>query len=315
MLKLIRAYKKLGVLGLNARNLLYIARYNSRKNYPFADNKLKFKEVAQAAGLAVPELYGVISSVAERKILGKILNEHPESVIKPAHGSGGEGVLVLSATGEQGRFARVSGQVIDLDSVQHHISNTLHGMYSLGGQADQAMIEYRVKIDPIFENVSYRGVPDIRIIVFTGVPVMAMIRLPTKISKGRANLHQGAIGAGIILSEGVTRAGVQGSSVVDTHPDTGISIKGIKIPHWDNLLENASRCYELTGLGYLGVDIVIDQDKGPMILEINARPGLAVQIANHVGLNNRLMAVEAEGRDLSDTSARIALGKAVSTKF
>jgi glutathione synthase/RimK-type ligase-like ATP-grasp enzyme len=41
-------------------------------------------------------------------------------------------------------------------------------------------------------------------------------------------------------------------------------------------------------LGYLGVDIVLTPDKGPILLELNARPGLGIQIANLAGLVPRL---------------------------
>jgi glutathione synthase/RimK-type ligase-like ATP-grasp enzyme len=44
----------------------------------------------------------------------------------------------------------------------------------------------------------------------------------------------------------------------------------------------------MTGLGYLGVDLMIDEDKGPLMLEVNARPGLAIQLANGIGLLHRL---------------------------
>lgn len=315
MFNLIKAYKHAGILGMNARNVSYIFKYNKRKNYPFADDKLKFKGVAESAKLGVPELYGVISSSGEGELLRQILASHPEYVIKPARGSGGEGVLVLKRTEDPNQFERSRGVLVDFDFIQHHVSNTLYGMYSLGGQPDKVMIEYRVQVDPIFEPISYRGVPDIRIIVLCGVPVMAMIRLPTQSSNGRANLHQGAIGAGIHLHSGITRAGVQGSAVVKTHPDTNQSIEGVQIPHWDLLLENASRCYDLTKLGYLGVDIVLDQFKGPMILEINARPGLAVQIANACGLANRLRSIEKQMSSADTTSKRIELGKKVSLEY
>jgi hypothetical protein len=40
----------------------------------------------------------------------------------------------------------------------------------------------------------------------------------------------------------------------------------------------------LVGLRYIGVDIVIDAEQGPIILEANARPGLSIQLANRRGL-------------------------------
>lgn len=286
-----RALHKLGVLGMNARNAAYISMYNPRRLFPLADNKLYTKEILESAGLNVPKLYGVIRGSREVRQLPALLATHNEFVVKPARGSGGEGIIVIAGRGEN-CFIRGNGEQIDLDSVRYHIQAILHGLYSLGGQGDQAMIEERIQFSSVFEQIISGGVPDIRIIVFLGVPVMAMLRLPTSASNGRANLHQGAVGAGIDISTGQTLQGVLKSGIVDRHPDTGHSIAGVAIPSWDTLLELAIRCQELVGLGYLGVDIVIDEGKGPMILEVNARPGLAVQIANQAGLRLRLDQVE-----------------------
>ena len=70
--------------------------------------------------------------------------------------------------------------------------------------SDYAIIEKRVVVDPVFEEVSYEGIPDIRIISLLGYPAMAMVRLPTRLSGGKANLHQGAIGVGVNLATGKT---------------------------------------------------------------------------------------------------------------
>jgi len=135
-------------------------------------------------------------------------------------------------------------------------------------------------------------VPDIRVIVFRGFPIMAMVRLPTRGSRGKANLHQGAVGAGIDLATGITLDGVITTEVVTHHPDTTNAIAGLQVPEWDTILDIAARCYELTGLGYIGVDVVLDRDLGPLVLELNARPGLAIQIANRQGLLRRLRICE-----------------------
>ena len=227
--------------------------------------------------------------------------------MKPAHGSGGDGILVI--TGRKGeRYRRSSGNLMPRGEFEHHLSNGLSGLFSLGGQPDHLLVEYRVQFDPVFEQVSYKGVPDIRIIVFLGVPVMAMIRLPTRQSDGKANLHQGAIGVGIDLPTGVTRRGVFGTEVVREHPDTEHPLVGLAIPHWDDLLEMSARCCDLSGLGYIGVDFVLDRERGPLILELNARPGLAIQIANGNGLLHRLRRVEAlrDGPGLPGTSSERA---------
>ena len=173
------------------------------------------------------------------------------------------------------------------------MSNIVSGQYSLSGNPDKALIEYCVRFDPVFAEVSYQGVPDIRIIVYRGYPAMAMVRLPTRASDGKANLHQGAVGAGVDMASGETITGVLNNEIVEDHPDTGALIAGLGIPQWDFILGSAARGYEVTGLGYLGVDMVIDHERGPLILEMNARPGLNIQIANRSGLASRIARIDA----------------------
>jgi alpha-L-glutamate ligase-like protein len=198
---------------------------------------------------------------------------------------------------------------MDAQMLAFHLSNILSGIFSLGGQTDSAMIEYRVQFDTVFERVTYRGVPDMRIIVFLGVPVMAMVRLPTREARGKANLHQGAIGAGIDIATGRTLTAVWHDRIVTEHPDTGNAVQGVQIPHWDTLLEIAAKSFELTNLGYLGIDLVLDKQQGPLILELNARPGLNIQIANRAGLRHRLGAVLARRSDLASVPDRVAFAK------
>lgn len=306
MLTLIRNLHRNGVLGLNARNCEYIMRYNPRRLYPLVDDKLATKRLALEAGVPVPALYGVIGSYRETRNLPRIVANHREFVVKPAHGSGGDGILVVSArVRDKDVYRLVDGAVLAEDDMAHHLSNILSGQYSLGGLRDVAVIEYCVRFDATFAEHAFRGVPDIRVIVFRGYPVMAMVRLPTRRSHGKANLHQGAVGAGIALATGLTTQGVIGNDLVAEHPDTGAVIRGLQIPQWEYLLGFAARCYELTGLGYLGVDIVIDREKGPMLLELNARPGLNIQIANRCGLGSRLAVVEKQA-DGAGVDERVA---------
>lgn len=297
-----------GVLGMNCRNISLIARHNRRAHYPNADSKIMAKRLAQQAGIPVPELYRCIEHIGDLRRLHHILDGLDDFVVKPDHGSGGEGVLVL-ARASDGTLTRLNGEPLSLASCKLHIANIIHGLFSLGGQPDSALIEYRVRFDPVFDELSYRGVPDIRVIVFLGIPLMAMMRLPTRQSGGRANLHQGAIGVGISLDTGITRGGVQGSTSISTHPDSHVSIQGITIPHFHRILSIASRSYEIFGLGYLGVDIVLDEHRGPMVLEVNVRPGLAIQLANGIGLRNRVDAARKEASNLHTTSERVAFAQ------
>jgi len=299
---------KMGVLGLNRRNAEYTLRYNPRRLYPRVDDKLATKQLAQRAGIAVPELYGVVEENHQVRALPEMVEQYSDFVVKPAHGSGGDGILIISGRSRQ-MYREANGSLMSQEELGYHVSNTLSGIYSLGGQPDRALIEYRVQPDPLFEAISYQGVPDIRVIVFLGVPVMSMVRLPTRMSGGRANLHQGALGAGIEITNGITLTAVWRNDIVTEHPDTGNRVAGVRIPGWEALLRLAAHCYQLTGLGYQGVDIVLDKDKGPLILELNARPGLNIQIANHSGLLPRLNLVEQNHERLNGVEERVAFAQ------
>ncbi|KTC68715.1 glutathione synthase/ribosomal protein S6 modification enzyme [Legionella birminghamensis] len=292
MFGIYRRLKRKHVLSINQRNSDFVLKYNDRKRYPLVDDKLKTKRLAVAAGIAVPQLYEIIETEHQIKQLDSILAPYKDFVIKPAHGAGGDGILVITDR-VFGRYRQINGKLLTNQEMDYHLSCLLSGAYSLGGHADYAIVEHRVVVDPVFKEVSYEGIPDIRIITLLGYPAMAMVRLPTRQSGGKANLHQGAIGAGINLGTGKTLGGVFHNDAIDFHPDTLMPIVGIEVPYWQKILEIAASCYELTGLGYLGVDIVLDKDHGPLMLELNARPGLNIQIANREGGLHRYRTIEA----------------------
>ena len=303
-----RKISEIGIMGINERNGEYILPHNKRSLYPLVDDKIITKKLASDAGLNVPLLYGVISNQHGIKNLESIIAEKDSFVIKPAHGSGGNGILVI-ANRYAGRFSKPDGELLDMDALSYHCSNVISGMHSLGGQPDKAIIEYCVQFDPIFSSISYQGVPDIRIIVFRGVPAMSMIRLPTRESGGKANLHQGAMAAGIDFATGKTIHAVWKNKSVTEHPDTHANVIGFTIPHWDVLLRQAAQCTDMTGLGYVGVDLVLDKDLGPLVLELNARPGLSIQTANLVGLIPRLKHIEKNYENLHTLDERVNFAK------
>ncbi|MDP3705611.1 MAG: alpha-L-glutamate ligase-like protein [Legionellaceae bacterium] len=309
MLSVYRRLHKEGVLSINRRNGDYVLRYNRRRLYPLVDDKLKTKRLALNAGIAVPPLYELIETEHQIKRFDQLLAPYNDFVIKPARGAGGDGILVITNR-VFGQYRQINGKLLTSQEISYHLSCLLSGAYSLGGHPDYAIIERRVIVDPVFADVSHEGVPDIRIITLLGYPAMAMVRLPTRLSGGKANLHQGAIGVGVNLASGTTLGGVFHNDPIDYHPDTLNPIINISIPYWDKILEIAAGCYELTGLGYLGVDIVIDKEQGPLMLELNARPGLNIQIANREGILHRYRAIEAradQGRE--PIAARIAFSQ------
>jgi len=289
---LLAELKKAGILGMNRRNADYIMAYNPRSSFPLVDDKVLTKQLAAKHGIPTPPVYHIIESHAQIARLEGGLRERGAFAVKPSRGAGGSGIFLSTDCNPEG-FVKPSGGVSSWADLAFHISNILSGIFSLGGSPDKAIIEALIHPDPVFTAVTHRGVPDVRIVSYKGVPIMGMVRLPTRASDGKANLHRGAIGAGIDMASGSTLTAVHRSHVITHHPDTGKPVSGIEIPHWDIMLNGAARALDMTGLGYLGVDFVIDRQQGPVMLELNARPGLAIQLANRSGLYKRLVAVDA----------------------
>ena len=302
-----RRLQDLGICGVNRRSAEIIFPLNPRKFYPRVDDKRITKEIALRFGVPVPELYGVIRYHHELKGLDETLSPYERFVIKPAHGAQGKGILLVSGR-EGGSYRRTDGRLMTGREVGYYVSGILSGLHSLGGQVDAALIEAMIEADPLLAGLGNGGVPDIRVIVYRGVPLMSMARLPTRLSHGKANLHQGAVGLGVSIATGVTTYAIQKNRFVERHPDTGRSLSGIQVPHWEQILVTAAQAFEMTGLGYVGVDLAIDKERGPLVLELNARPGLSVQIANRAGILPRTRAVDdsGAGADGMDPAERAA---------
>jgi alpha-L-glutamate ligase-like protein len=301
-----RQLRDAGILGINSRNADYVMRYNARSFFPVVDDKTLTKKLAEAHNIPTPRLYSVVEKHGNIAGLREALREHGEFALKPARGAGGSGIVLVHDSTDHG-YVTQSGEVISFEDFSYHIAEILSGIFSLSGLEDVAIVEALIHPDPIFASVTYQGVPDVRIVVYRGVPVMSMVRLPTRASDGKANLHRGAIGAGIEIAGGMTLTAVHLSNIVTQHPDTGNPVSGIQVPCWEQMLWIAALTFEMTGLGYLGVDLVIDRERGPLLLELNARPGLAIQLANQQGLRKRLDQVDRALPSLAATpEARVA---------
>jgi len=276
---------------MNDRNINLIAAHNPRSLFPLVDDKLKTKLLATEKGVATPGLIGAITTQHDTRNIAGLVEGRDGFAMKPAKGSGGKGILVI--TGRRGDlYIKANGQELSVDDIRRHASNILSGLFSLGGSPDVAVIEELIHPDPMYKDLSVEGVPDIRVIVYRGFPVMAMMRLATHASDGKANLHQGAVGLGLSLSDGRPVNAIQFDRKVVVHPDSGADLMAVEIPHWTELLNLAARAADATGLGYIGADIVVDRYRGPLLLELNARPGLAIQLANRAGLAPRIRAVD-----------------------
>ncbi|MEM9354421.1 MAG: alpha-L-glutamate ligase-like protein [Planctomycetota bacterium] len=289
--------RKAGVLGINRRNVDYILNANPRGLYPTVDDKLITKQICQEHGIPVPETYGVLIQQSHVKSFPDILGDRQEFVIKPANGAAGRGIIVI-ARRRGDDYITPSRRIISWSDLRYHIATSLSGLYSLGGQVDKVIVEKRIISHEALHTVAVGGTPDIRVIIYRGVPAMAMIRLPTCESGGRANLHQGAVAAAIDLMTGKTFGGVMDNRVITHHPDTEMPIAGIEIPNWRHLMDSAMRLSDALQMGYVGVDFVIDATQGPVVLEANARPGLAIQVAHGHGIAPRLELIDAAPPEL-----------------
>lgn len=297
------------LLGMNARNLDYVRPYNHARGRRLADQKLKCKVALKKNALPVSKLLAKISTSEELEHFN--WQSLPESfALKPNRGFGGEGIVVVYARkkGRDDAWVKADGSVITVADLKSHIQNILDGSFSLSNKPDVAFFEERLKLLKLFKPYAWKGIPDIRIIIFNRVPVMAMLRLPTKDSGGKANLHQGAIGVGIDMANGTTTTAIVGKGrLIEYVPETRLLLSGLKIPRWKDILTMAVRAQEISGLGFLGADIAIDRDAGPVILELNARPGLSIQLANMAGLKERLERVKGVKIKSVDHGVRVGM--------
>jgi alpha-L-glutamate ligase-like protein len=291
----LRKYRKF--LTKNERNKVYL-RKNTASGKAIADSKFKTKRLLSKHGVSVPKLLARFKNETD---LNNFRWEDLEGnfVVKPESGYGGEGILIIRKRGKwAGEWQKMNGDVVTTQDIKLHCQEILAGRYSLHAMPDTVLVEERIKIHPLFLSLTKSGTPDIRVIVYNKVPVMAMFRIPTEKSGGKANLHQGALGLGIDLATGITTFGVEGGDttiyrIYDFNKKKNRKVNGIKIPFWREILETAIKCQEaIPSLGFMGVDVVLDKDKGPEVLEVNARPGLSIQLCNKAGLRARLEKVD-----------------------
>ena len=213
----LKPYKQF--LTKNERNKVYL-RKNSSEGRTIADSKYKTKMILGKNGVGVPRLIKKFRMEAEidRFDWGKLEGNF---VVKPISGYGGDGIIIIRKKIQKSKFKSqniedswqmMDGKSISLAEIKNHCMDILAGKYSLHGMPDGVLLEERIKIHPMFLAITKSGTPDIRVIVYNKVPVMAMFRIPTEKSKGKANLQIGAIGLGIDLATGITTFGVEGKS-------------------------------------------------------------------------------------------------------
>lgn len=278
-------------LGMNARNDL-IERVNPGEAIFRVNQKYQTKQDLEAAGIPVSPTIALIRDRLELRDFD--WSSLPDAwALKPNCGMAGGGIVLATERDSDGDGWRTgSGEQLTRQDIEDHLHLILEGEFSMSGlEMDVGFFEPLIEPHEVLADLVPYGLPDIRIICKDDQPVLAMTRLPTEESEGRANLHQKAIGAGIDLEMGKLTQAYLEDEYIETHPDTGRTFEGVQIPYWSEILDAASACSEATRLGYLGADIVIDKERGPLIIEVNAHPGLEIQNVTGKGLNALLKAL------------------------
>ncbi|MBU0974489.1 hypothetical protein KKD03_02200 [Patescibacteria group bacterium] len=302
------AIKPAHILGMNARYKYTKKNPYSAKKYGFS--KLKTKELLRKYKILTAAVFHTFETLSDLDNINWETIPVP-FVIKPASGSAGKGILVIiSKNPDKLEWQTSDGVIITDTELNLHIGNILDGEFSTWGSTHRAIVEEMISTHPDLIKYSFKGTPDIRVIVFNSVPVMAMTRIPTKESKGKANLDQGALGLGIDMATGTTTFGVNGKSgIISKFPGTKKNVSGIQIPEWNSILETAVKASEAAGYVFMGADLFIHPDKGPMIVELNGYPGLSIQLCNKAGLKKRLERVE--GLEIRDAKHGVKISQAL----
>ena len=294
--------KSKDILGMNSRNLEYISRYNSSQDKKFADDKISTKRFLESRGIGVAKLYHVIKKY--KQLTGEFFNALPDQfVIKPNKGFAGGGIIVVVKKSGK-NWITAGGNKLNQDDLYRSCIDILDGKYSISGTSDQILFEELLVLHDDFTRLTNNGLPDIRVIAFKNVAVLAMLRVPTEESDGKANMELGAYGLGIDIGNGKTTGGAYYSDYIK-RLSNGESAVGFQIPFWDEILHATSKIQLVTGIGYLGIDFVIT-NTGIKVLELNARAGIKIQIANQVPQKKRLRKVADLNITTAEEGVRIA---------
>lgn len=279
-------FKTYWILWQNARNLNYIKEYNTPLARKLADSKLWTKNFLRNKNVEVPKTLFVLTKHNE-VTLELIESLIPPFVIKPNAWFWGKWIIVIDSVDATWNFISNTSEAYSSKKLLEHFLSILDGFFSISWNRDKVMIEKKIILDHEIELLWKYWLPDIRIIVFNMVPIMAMLRIPTSKSWWKANLHSWACWVWIDIWTWKLTYITQFSRIIKSVPWIW-DVRGIEIPNWEKILELAVKVQKVTNIWYLWCDIVLDYKDGPLILEINIRPWLEVQVANMAPLQDRL---------------------------
>lgn len=266
------------VMGINSRNIELVLSKNDPELLFLAADKLATKAVLERSKIATPATLLVFNNMSEvnRVTFSDLASFTSGFALKPNKGSQGNGILIIRKV-EDNRFYDVDGSSYTITDIRQHIAEIVSGSFAQHGHDDKAYVEPLVLQHESLTNFSEFGLADIRIIVIDGVIVSAMLRIPTTRSSGKANLHQGAVGIGLEVSNGKMITATISGKEITHHPDNNQLLIGSELLYWTAICELSINVYNAIPLGYVGIDICIDRELGPLVLEVNGRPGIEIQ--------------------------------------
>ncbi len=320
-----------GILGNNARNLLYIKKFNDKKGIRLANNKLQTKDFLSERWIPFAKTYGTISSRKELYEFDFSYLPKKNFVVKPNQWSKGQWVYIVKYIEEEHPESFIQekkpspkknkrqylwNKIYHLffqkfEDLSHHhgsyqIGNTLltdhefrrrlldilDGKYSMNLGGDKIIIEEKLFAWEFFKEFCEYGLADIRVIVFNLVPVATMLRMPTETSGGKANLAQWWVWLGIEVGSGKITSLLWKNKIYKTKfPKKFIHFQNKKLPYRNDILFLSSKVQYFVNLGYLALDWVITNE-WPKLLEINARAWLEVQKVSNTKLQRVLDKIE-----------------------
>ena len=284
------------ILWMNKRYLKYIKALNPKKDMKIADNKLKTKKLLQDLDIPSPKLIDVIKNRKQLQNYDFSKLEWKEFVVKPNKWSKGKGILICKMINKN--IVKISWKLVDIETFKKQIADILDGRYSMTMWSDIAFIEEKIIPWDDFAIFCKYWLADIRLITMKLVPIMAMLRYPTKESNWKANIAAGWIGFGIDIASGKIISMYYNRKIyTKKFPEDYKEFQWKVISYWDDILLYSSQIQYFTNIWYLWLDWTIAQS-WPNLIEINAMAGMEIQLVNGEWLENRLKKVE----DLKITS-------------
>ncbi len=275
------------VIGINSRNKEFIYPLNDKVLLDLATDKLATKVRLIEYGVPVPKTICYVDKLSKIDSITQNILRPEGFALKPNQGSQGNGIIIIKSY-QNGIFNTASNKQLSLNDIKRHCQEILAGSFSQTGEEDVAYFEPLILQSEMLQKISPFGLCDIRVILCKSKVISAMLRMPTQNSSGKANLHQGAIGIGVNIETGVTQTAKNKKKNIENHPDTQEPLIGFQIPFWQEIIDISKVCQEAVPLGYIGVDICLDRHLGPLVLEVNGRPGIEIQNIQERGFYHEL---------------------------